>query len=321
MTNEVKNGRIKRVKQHKALGTWFDESGDYGINIQKRKEKLQYMVSTTRREASPKNVGAYSIDARMKLAEVVVILSTLYNAEGFHEYKTDEIQELERAQHKILTGILEIPSTTPYYALLMETGWWTMRARLSYKKLMLYHNIVTSDDKRVVKNMLEVQRESKRVTTWYASVKRDMCKYKIELEPVVTMKSRWKNHIKLKITETMEIEIREQCKKMTKARNIKNDEYRKKEYLSIADFNDSKKILKARMHMSKLPGNYKGTGDGVCTLCQEGKGNLEHYFRCRNTRQLVNIWDVDENDLGSLNLDRMRAVANFIEKIELLVAM
>ena len=90
-------------------------------------------------QASPNNIGAFT------LAEIVIIGSNLYNAEGFHEHTDGEILELERMQHKILTGVLEVPISTPYYPLLLECGWWTMAGRLAYKKLMLYHNIVTSD--------------------------------------------------------------------------------------------------------------------------------------------------------------------------------
>ena len=67
------------------------------------------------------------------------------------------MQQLEAVQHQILTGILELPRTTPYKALLMELGCWTMEARVSYRKLMLYHDIQRSDDKRVVKRLIEIQ--------------------------------------------------------------------------------------------------------------------------------------------------------------------
>ena len=319
VTNKVKHGRIKQVKEHKALGTWFNEKACYGINIAKKKEKLPYMISTTKKEASPMNIGAYTIDGRLNLAEVVVIPSILYNAEAYHVHKAEEIKELERVQHKILTGILEVPTTTPYYPLLMEIGWWTMEGRLAYKKLMLYHNITTSDNKRVVKNMIGVQKKLTRPTTWYASIRREMRRYGIDLIPEEVLKSRWKKHVKQKITEKMETEIRTKCSEMTKARTIKNDTYGRKEYITTTNFNNAKKILKTRMHMSKLPGNYKGSGEGICPLCEVEKGNLEHYFQCRYTRQLVDVWDARKDDLGSLDTGRMKVVSNFVEKVEMLL--
>ena len=174
VTSRVKSGGIERVKEHIALGTWYDESGEYGINTRKKKEKLPFMIHTTRREANPQNVGVYAIDARLKLAETVVILSVLYNAEAFPTHKDSEIKDLEQLQLSILVGILEVPSSTPYYPLLLETGWWTMRARLGYRKLMLYHNIRKSDDRRTIKKQMEVQEKEDRSTTWYGNIKKEI---------------------------------------------------------------------------------------------------------------------------------------------------
>ena len=90
VTNEVKKGRIERVKEHKMLGTWLDESGTYGINIRKKKEKLKYMISSVKSDAHPRKIGTYAVEARLKLAEVVILPSILYNAEAFRDLKIKE---------------------------------------------------------------------------------------------------------------------------------------------------------------------------------------------------------------------------------------
>ena len=60
------------------------------------------MISTTQNEGSPKQLGPYAFDARIKLAEVVVILSFIYSAEAFHEYKTEELKEMNKRNTKYL---------------------------------------------------------------------------------------------------------------------------------------------------------------------------------------------------------------------------
>ena len=62
-------------------------------------------------------------------------------------------------QLQMLTETLEVPRTTPYYPLLIETRFWTMRAIVSYRRLMLYHNILASDKKRFAKQIIEEQRK------------------------------------------------------------------------------------------------------------------------------------------------------------------
>ena len=165
LSRRVKKGTISRVEEHKMLGTWIDETGEYGINTKKKKEKLPFMVSTVRRQASPKTIGIYSVEGRLKLAETVIIKSILYNAEGFPSHTDAEIKELESAQLNILTSLLELPRSTPYCALLMEVGWWTMKARIKYAKLMLYHNIKRSNDRRVIKQLVTAQENEVRGTT------------------------------------------------------------------------------------------------------------------------------------------------------------
>ena len=297
ITNKVKSGEILRVKEHKALGTWIDESGEYSINIEKKKEKLQYMIHTTKRESSPQNVGIYAITGRLNLAETVVITSILNNAEAFPAYSEIEIKELEKIQLSILVGILEIPKTSPYYPLLRETGWWTMRARLSYKKLMLYHNIVNSDERRVIKKIMETQQKEGRQTTWFGNIQKEIKKYGIALQPANSSKSQWKKHVKRKIAEEVEKTVTEKCREMKKGRVVVEDEHKIKEYLKRTTVKEMKKILKVRLQMNRIPANFKEGTKGVCPLCEDGEGDLEHYFSCTATRQIAEAWEVDKKNI------------------------
>ena len=141
-------------------------------------------------------------------------------------------------------------------------------------------------------------------------------KYNIEINAADTIKSTWKSHVKAKIQEKMESEIREACSQMKKTRSVKNDKYIKKEYLGCMELQTVKKVIKARLHMSKLPGNYKAGGEGKCLLCNIAKGSTEHYFQCPGASQLARVWEVQERDLKSQDIDKMKAVANFLEKVE-----
>ena len=277
------------------------------------------MISTTstRREAHPKNIGRFTVAARLKLAETVVIPSLLYNAEAFPYYTDKEIMEVERMQKDILTGILEVHKTSPYYSLLMETGWWAMSARLAYKKLMLYHNIVRSDEKRLIKKLMRVQETENRTTTWFGSIKVLIQKYGIKKDPKETVKSSWKKHVKERITNITEKEIRDICATKKKSRTVKDDIYKMKEYLQRETLQDVKKVLRYRVHMNSIPGNFKGKKrEGICPLCSEQEGNTEHYFRCDKVQQLKEIWEVSEKELRTQDRKTMISIGCFMEKVE-----
>ena len=320
VTKKVKKGLINRVTEHKMLGSWFNETGLYGVNITKRKDILQFMIGTVKRQASPRNVGVYCVEARLKLAELVIIKSMLYNTEAFSVLTNSEINELESVQMNILTSILELPQTTPYYALLMEVGFWTMRARISYRKLMLYHNIMRSDERRVIKKILEAQENEVRETTWLANTKKELERYKITLNVTETLKSTWKREVKRRINEEMDIEIREKCNNSKKARFVKDDLYERKEYLNgKVKLSTAKAILRAGLNMCRLPGNYKNKGGGTCTLCEDGEGSNEHYFKCPCVQLLVKAWNVKEEDMKIQDVSKLNDVAQFMKNVEVML--
>ena len=185
---------------------------------------------------------------------------------------------------------------------------------------MLYHNIVRSDDKRTVKRIVEIQEQEARKTTWYSSIKRLLLEYNITLEARETEKSTWKKNVKQKISETTETELRDKCKESTKARFVCEDRYETKDYLmGKVPLQTAKKILRTRMNMASLPGNYKGKGDGRCPLCNNDEGRTEHYFTCKVVKQLADVWKVGETDLLSSDVDKLKDISNFIEKVEIML--
>ena len=202
----------------------------------------------------------------------------------------------------------------------MEVGWWPMKDRLSYKKLMLYHNIVRSDDKRVIKKLISAQEREVRPTTWLAAVEREIRKYNIQLKAKESLKSTWKREVKRKINEEVELELRQKCNNSSKARTVKEDKFERKEYLKgKVDAKTVKKILRARLNMCKLPGNYKQGGKGTCNLCEEGEGTTEHYFTCKQVHRLKKVWGVNVEQLKSQEIAVMINVANFLEKVEIMI--
>ena len=91
------------------------------------------MIHVVKNHSHPCKMGELAVKGQLNLAEVIVIPSLLYNAVAFHKITDKEMDELEKLQKKVLTGILELPSSTPYIPLLIETGFWPMKDRIAYK--------------------------------------------------------------------------------------------------------------------------------------------------------------------------------------------
>ena len=75
LIEQVKNGTLERTKEHKMLGTWINEKGNYELNIKKN-----YMISIVTHQGSPRRVCVFSCQVRIKLAETMIIL---YSSEAF----------------------------------------------------------------------------------------------------------------------------------------------------------------------------------------------------------------------------------------------
>ena len=69
------------------------------------------------------------------------------------EIGKNEMNEIEKIKGRALKRIFNLPISTSYIGLTMETGTGPANQRIQYSTIMLYHNVVNSDHKRVVKNI------------------------------------------------------------------------------------------------------------------------------------------------------------------------
>ena len=208
------------------------------------------MITSVKAIANDKNMRRLSTQARLKLIETVIIPSLIYNAEAYPSYTKIEINELEAIQGRIIRDILKVPRTTPYLALLLETGMLTMEARLDYKKSMLYHNIINSDETRIIKQIIMEQRNFARKGTWYHGITLILKKYGVTDNPECVNKSKWKKTVKECIRRKTEESIKDKCKEQSKSRSVRNDSYEMKEYMKETTIKEMKEIVKTRVHVT-----------------------------------------------------------------------
>ena len=131
-----------------------------------------------------------------------------------------------------------------------ELGIWPVENYIEYKRIMLLHNIITTKEERLIKEIIEDQIGNTWKGCWMEQTKEICDKYKIELEDIKTytkekLKVIIKNNIKVKLEEEMEIRINQK----TKLRFIKK--FERKTYLEVFDFSDSIEMIKIRLNMQK----------------------------------------------------------------------
>ena len=82
-----------------------------------------------------------------------------------------EMNEIEKIQGRALKRIFNLPISTSYIGLTMETGTWPANQRVQYSIMMLYRDIMNRDHKRVARKILAEQAKSNHKNTVISKVK------------------------------------------------------------------------------------------------------------------------------------------------------
>ena len=149
----VKEGVVTECEEYEYLGFWINQEGDCKLQIERRGKKIKGEIEAIRSMASYANVGPTYLNVRLQLYECCILPSLLYNLEGWNKLSKSEIAKLESIQQKSLCSLIGVPKTVPYIALLNELGIWTIEQRMRYRKIMLHHNLINSDDERIAKKI------------------------------------------------------------------------------------------------------------------------------------------------------------------------
>ena len=137
-------------------------------------------------------VGEEEIRVKLKLYETCLMLALLYALEAWGKIDKDEMNEIEKIQGRALKRIFNLPISTSYIGLIMETGTWPANQRIQYSIMMLYHNIMNSDHKRVARKILAEQAKSNHKNTMISKVKQIAQEIGWKIKNVENMsKSKW----------------------------------------------------------------------------------------------------------------------------------
>ena len=96
----------------------------------------------------------------------------LYGLEAWGKIDKDEMNEIKKIQRRALKMIFNLPISTSYIGLIMETGTWPANQRIQYSTMMLYHNM-NRDQKRVARKILAEQAKSNHKNTMISKVKQE----------------------------------------------------------------------------------------------------------------------------------------------------
>ena len=100
-------------------------------------------------------VGKEEVSVKLKLFEIYLIPALSNGMEVWKKLSKAEIKQLQTIQGKALKRIFNVPLTTPYIWLIIETGGWSAEWIINYSSLMWYHNIINASKDRLVKQVIQ----------------------------------------------------------------------------------------------------------------------------------------------------------------------
>ena len=192
----MENGIVKRTERYKYLGNWIGEDEKATLQIEEKEKEVTRLIIEVNKIGKEEWLGILSTEARLTMYEKTIVPGIIYNLECWTKLEDKVIERIEKIQGKILKGILQLAESTAYWGILHETGIWPMEKKIWYHRLMLYQNMMTSDNERLVKIVIESQQEQNG-NNWYSYTVKIAGKLGIQLEWIETMvKAKWKKEVK-----------------------------------------------------------------------------------------------------------------------------
>ena len=108
---------------------------------------------------------------------------------------------------------------------------------------------------------------------------------------------------------------------MKKLRFIKDDTFKMKEYIIEGENEEVKKMMKIRLNMIEIKGNFKGNfrdGEYKCPLCKKENDETEHLYECEEIENVIDKKRTTIKSISSEKITEQRRVMKYIENAMML---
>ena len=309
----VQKGKITKTAEYKYVGNWLNENGTVETQLKAINKKAKGMVAESKRIANEARTGKMSTSVLLLLYERTILPAITYNLQVWTNWRVKDWELLEKTQAESLKTLFHLPQSTPYWGIISELGIWPLRCLINYQQLMLWQDLVSSDDSRISKKVIMEQKEYNWEIGWYKELKETADKYQVDLVKVETStKSDWKKEIKHKINEWVRLETTRKSTQMTKLKRIRYQEFGRQEYLRYTTLSTCCKILRLKLEMYDV-GNNMGNHH-TCIGCG-AEESIEHLTKCNETEKLMGR-RADESWILTRDEEELLEMGKYIEKYQ-----
>ena len=276
----IGQGVVQPTDIYKYVGNWLNNKGNMDTQLEKMEVKAKNIIRESNNMCSAAKVGPMEMQAKVLVYEVLIAQSLFYNIEGWSNLRQADKDMLEVLQGKVLKGLIGLPKCTPYWGILIELNILPVHLMLLKRKLMLYHNLVHSDDERRAKIVILEQEREEMEECWFHNVKMESTTIGIDLtRRLVESKSKeqWKTFVNGKVEKEYEKMCEEKIRTMSKLRFLGN---KARDTYIFNTFNtDFTEAMTIRLNMTEMISRNYG-GEEHCYICNE-QDSTEHILQCQ----------------------------------------
>ena len=126
----VKEEIVQETDIYKYLGmviNKLENLKDHILILNRKCEVINREISAI---GAKHQLGKEEIRVKLKLYEICVMPALLYGLEGWGKIDKEEMNEKEKIQRRALKRIINLPISTSYISLIIETGTWPANQRM-----------------------------------------------------------------------------------------------------------------------------------------------------------------------------------------------
>ena len=172
---------MKTVKSQKYLGDIISTSGSIKESVEDRRSKGWGKVTEISGIlAVMPNIR--KIEIGLKMREAKLLNGMLFSTEAWTSISGAELTRIEQVDMALLSSLVDGHAKCSKAFILMEFGVLKIGHRITIRRLMFHHHIVTRDSKELIKKIYLKQKENCLKGDWYQTLEQDFQFIGVEID-------------------------------------------------------------------------------------------------------------------------------------------
>ena len=274
---------VQVVSLTKYLGDIISANGCNNNLIQDRVKKAKSIIISALSLCNDLTLGQHYIESALLLYHAIFLASVLFNSQAWTNITKTQMSQLRTVQLKYLKRTLQVPNSTPNAFTFLELGILPIDFEIHKRQLMFLHHIHTLSPDDPVHKIFQQQKLLPYEKNWWNHVSDLLTRFDLtNIDLSETSKAEWKSLVNQNITEQAFMQLKHECKSMTKTFHLDYENFERQSYLTTCPANIARLIFKIRGRVLNCRDNHHRSNPiTTCRLCNTHIETQNHTINCK----------------------------------------